>query len=68
MTAIISLQILPILLIVFSGVVALLAPALDSLASQSASHRRSLLLIFGGIAAPLAMLGLFLIAVRVLFD
>jgi len=68
MAAIVSLELLPVLLIVCSGVVALLVPSIGSLASHVAAHRRLVLLLFGGLAAPFALLSLLWIAVHVLFD
>ncbi|WP_322009093.1 hypothetical protein [Paraburkholderia sp. J12] len=68
MTSIISLQLLPIVLILFGGVVALMAPAIESLASPCVAHRHKIMLVFGGLAAPLAVMGLLLLAVHVLLD
>lgn len=68
MTSIISLQLLPIMLILFAGVVALIAPAIESLASPSVDYQRKVMLVFGALSVPVAIMSLLLLGVHALLD
>ncbi len=67
MRNLISLQILPIVLILFGGIVALIAPAIESFASPDMAHSRKIMLVFGGLAVLIALMGT-LLAVHMLLD
>jgi hypothetical protein len=64
---ILSSQILPIVLIVFGGIVALIAPVIESFASPEVAHSRKIMLVFGGLAVLIALMGM-LLAIHMLLD
>jgi hypothetical protein len=68
MTSIISLQLLPAVLILFGGIVAMVGPAIESFAAPRANSRHNVMLLFCGLASPFAVIALLLLAVHALFD
>lgn len=68
MAAIVSLELLPALPIVCSSVVARLMPSIGFHASRVTAHRRQVFLLFGGFAAPFALLNLRWVAAHLLVD
>jgi len=68
MTSIISLQLLPVVLILFGGIVALVAPAIESFAAPRANPTHKVMLVFCSLAAPLAVIALLLLAIHTLLD